>query len=50
MITCAVWTVRRPRIGHADLQSLRRGHYGLAVDAAAAERVLAALAELARAL
>jgi transposase-like protein len=36
--------------GHAFLQNLRRGHYELAVDASATERVATAFTELARAI
>ena len=36
--------------GHAFMQNLRRGHYELAIDAPAAERVAAAFTELARAI
>jgi transposase-like protein len=36
--------------GHAFRQNLRRGHYELAVDAPAAERVAAAFTDLARAI
>src|SRR5258706_11280402 len=36
--------------GHAFMQNLRRGHYELAIDASATERVAIAFAELARAI
>jgi hypothetical protein len=36
--------------GHAFMQNLRRGHYELATDAPAAERVAVAFTELARAI
>jgi transposase-like protein len=36
--------------GHAFLQNLRRGHYELAIDASATERVATAFTELARAI
>jgi transposase-like protein len=36
--------------GHAFMQNLRRGHYELATDVAEAQRVTAAIAELARAI
>lgn len=36
--------------GHAFVQNLRRGHYGLAIDACPALRVAAAFTELAQAI
>ena len=36
--------------GHAFVQNLRRGHYELATDAPAAQRVAEAFTELARAI
>jgi hypothetical protein len=36
--------------GHAFIQNLRRGYYELAVDAPPATRIVAAFAELARAI
>ena len=36
--------------GHAFMQNLRRGHYELATEAPAAERVAVAFTELARAI
>jgi hypothetical protein len=36
--------------GHAFMQNLRRGHYELGLDAPPAQRVAAALTELAQAI